>query len=101
MSRGGAERQAGSRLRAVSTEADAGLEPTSLEVMTGAEVRRLTNGASQASLENVTFERVIRVVSFINVKSLEKLPFKKAAKVNNRHMLEIYKKPGDEPTNVP
>ena len=40
MSRGGAERQgdteseAGSRLRAVSTEPDAGLKPKNLEMMT-------------------------------------------------------------------
>ena len=40
MSRGGAEREedaeskAGSRLRAVSTELDVGLEPTSCEIMT-------------------------------------------------------------------
>ena len=43
-SRGGAEREgdteseAGSRLRAVSTEPDAGLEPTDREIMTRAEV---------------------------------------------------------------
>ena len=49
MSRGGAERQgdteseAGSRLRAVSTESDVGLEPTNLEIMTLAEVRHLTD----------------------------------------------------------
>ena len=40
MSRGGAERErdteteAGSRLRAVGTEPDVGLEPTNLEIMT-------------------------------------------------------------------
>ena len=45
---GGAEREgdtegeAGPRLRAVSTEPDAGLEPVSREIMTGAEVGRLT-----------------------------------------------------------
>ena len=44
MSGGGAERkgdresEAGSRLRAVSTEPDAGLEPTSREIMTWVEV---------------------------------------------------------------
>ena len=48
MSRGGAEREgdaeseAGARLRAVSTEPDAGLEPTDCEIMTGAEVGRST-----------------------------------------------------------
>ena len=49
MSRGGAEREgdaeseAGSRFRAVSTEPDAGLELTNCEIMTRAEVGRLTN----------------------------------------------------------
>ena len=44
MSRGGADREgdteseAGSRLRAVSTEPDMGLEPTDCEIMTRAEV---------------------------------------------------------------
>ena len=57
MNRGGAEREgdkgdaepeAGSRLRAVSTEPDAGLEPTNREIMTWAEVGRLTDRATQA-----------------------------------------------------
>ena len=49
MSGGGAEREgdteseAGSRLSAVSTEPDAGLELTNREIMTLAEVRRSTN----------------------------------------------------------
>ena len=56
MSRGGAEKEgdteskAGSRLRAVSTEPNAGLELTNREIMTWAEVRCLTDGATQASL---------------------------------------------------
>ena len=46
--RGGSERgkhriEAGSRLRAVSTEPDVGLEPTNQEIMTRAEVRCLTD----------------------------------------------------------
>ena len=46
---GGADRgedtgsEAGSRLRAVSTEPDAGLELTNREIVTGAEVGRFTN----------------------------------------------------------
>ena len=46
---GGAEREgdtgfeAGSRLRAVNTEPDAGLEPTNREIMTRAEVGRSTD----------------------------------------------------------
>ena len=47
MSRGGTEMETesevGSRLHAVSTEPDARLEPTNCEIMTRAEVRRLTN----------------------------------------------------------
>ena len=49
MSRGGADKEgdteseAGSRLRAVSTEPDAGLELTNREIMTRAEVGHLTN----------------------------------------------------------
>ena len=49
MSWGGAERdthtesKAGSRLRAVSTEPDVGLEPTNREIMTRAEVGRSTD----------------------------------------------------------
>ena len=56
MSREGAEREthteseAGSRLWAVSTETDVGLEPMNREIMTWAEVRRLTYGATQAPL---------------------------------------------------
>ena len=40
---GDTEPEAGARLRAVSTEPDAGLEPTDREIMTGAEVRRFTD----------------------------------------------------------
>ena len=51
---GGAEREgdtkseAGSRLRAVGTQPDAGLEPTNREIVTGAEVGRFTDRATQA-----------------------------------------------------
>ena len=54
MKGGGAEREgdteseAGSRLWAVSTEPDAGLELTDHEIVTWAEVRRLTDWATQA-----------------------------------------------------
>ena len=50
---GGAEREgdteseAGSRLWAVSTEPNAGLKPTNREIMTWAEVGRLTDWATQ------------------------------------------------------
>ena len=44
---GGTESEAGSRLWAVSTEPDAGLELTDSDIMTWAEVRRLTDWATQ------------------------------------------------------
>ena len=53
MNRGGAEREGdtesetGSRLWAVSTEPDVGLELTDREIMTWAEVGRLTDQATQ------------------------------------------------------
>ena len=56
MNRGGAEREGdtepemGSRLWAVSTEPDPGLQPTNHEIMTWAEVGRLTDWATQAPL---------------------------------------------------
>ena len=45
---GDAQSKAGSRLPAVSTEPDAGLEPTNREIMTWAEVGRSTDEATQA-----------------------------------------------------
>ena len=47
---GDTESQAGSRLWAVSTELDVGLELTNCEIMTWAEVRRLADWATQAPL---------------------------------------------------
>ena len=58
MSGGGAEREgdaeseAGSRFWAVSTEPNVGLEVTDHEIMIQAEVRRLTDWATQAPLDN-------------------------------------------------
>ena len=40
---GDTESEAGSRLRAVSTEPDVGLEPTNREITTGAELGRFTD----------------------------------------------------------
>ena len=63
MSRGGAEREgdaeseAGSRLWAVSTEPDAGLELTNREITTWAEVGRLTDWATQAPLKITGFNQ--------------------------------------------
>ena len=48
---GGTESKAGSGLRAISTEPDVGLEPTNREIMTWAEVGRLTDWATQAPLK--------------------------------------------------
>ena len=50
---GDAEPEAGSRLWAVSTEPNAGLELTDLETMTWAEVGGLTDWATQAPLNHV------------------------------------------------
>ena len=47
---GDTESEAGSRLQAVSTEPDAGLELTNREIMTWAEVGRSTDWATQAPL---------------------------------------------------
>ena len=61
MNGGGAEREGdtesetGSRLWAVSTEPDAGLELTDREIMAWAEVGHLTNWATQAPLTEETF----------------------------------------------
>ena len=51
MREGDTESEAGSRFWAVSTEPDAGLELTDREIMTWAEVGRLTNWATQAPQE--------------------------------------------------
>ena len=48
---GDAESEAGSRLWAVSTEPDGGFELANHEIMTWAEVRPLTNWATQAPLQ--------------------------------------------------
>ena len=48
---GDTESEAGSRLQAVSTEPNAGLELTDCEIMTWAEVRCLTNWATQEALK--------------------------------------------------
>ena len=59
MNEGGAEREgdteseAGSRLRAVGTEPDAGLEPTNFEIVTRAEVGRLPDRATPAPLSSL------------------------------------------------
>ena len=57
---GDTESKAGTRLRAVSTELDAGLEPTSREIMTWTKVRCLPHWANQVSLENI-FRKVLAV----------------------------------------
>ena len=56
MNGGGAEFEAGSRLWAVSTEPDAGLELTNREIMTWAKVGRLTNWATQVPQEFFLFK---------------------------------------------
>ena len=55
----------GSRLRAVSTEPDAGLELTNLEIVTRAEVRCSTGRATQAPQEQRPLNTTeIKLVSF-------------------------------------
>ena len=49
---GDPEYEAGSRFWAVSTEPDAGLQLTNREIMTWAEVGRLTDWATQAPLDS-------------------------------------------------
>ena len=53
---GGTESEAGSRIRPVSTEPDAGLERTSCEIVAWAKVGRSTDWATQAPLVFVTFK---------------------------------------------
>ena len=63
MSEGGAEGEgdteckAGSRLWAVSIEPDKGFKPTNCEIMTWAEVRGLTNWATQEPLKEIIWLR--------------------------------------------
>ena len=65
MSWGGAEREgdteseAGSGLRAVSPEPDAGLELTDREIVTRAEVGSLTDGATQAPQTHLTLKKFL------------------------------------------
>ena len=67
MSGGGAEREgdteseAGSRLWAVSTEPDMGLKPLNCEIMTWAQVERLTDWATQAPHDYPNFEAVMSI----------------------------------------
>ena len=56
---GDTESEAGSRLWAVSTEPDAGLELTNSEIMTWAEVGHLTKGATHPRIFN------FKIINFI------------------------------------
>ena len=77
VSGGGAEREgdteseAGSRLWAVSTDPNTGLEPTNCEIMTWAKVRRSTDWATQAPHNNTDYQCPI---------DLEKALFKRKTK---------------------
>ena len=59
---GDTQSEAGSRLWAVSTEPDVGLELMNLEIMTGAEVGQSTNWATQAP-PRMNFKGIISYVS--------------------------------------
>ena len=62
---GDTESEAGSRLQAVSSEPDAGLEPTNREIMTWAEVGRstVTDWATQALPDSVFLISIWKVVT--------------------------------------
>ena len=55
---GDTESETGSRIWAVSTEPDAGLELTDREIMTWAEVSRSTDWATQATPKDIYLEAV-------------------------------------------
>ena len=59
---GDTESEAGSGLPASSTEPDAGLEPMNYKIMTRAEVKHLTDRATQVPL-NVLFLQLFLLVS--------------------------------------
>ena len=66
---GDTESETGSRLQAVSTEPDVGLELTDREIMTWAEVGRLTDWATQAPLDNSFLDEgyliTVKVIEYI------------------------------------
>ena len=64
---GDPESETGSRLWAVSTEPDAGLELTDREIMTWAEVGRLTDWATQAPLSNWNLNKTLKVNKIENI----------------------------------
>ena len=74
MNRGGAEREGdtesetGSRLWAVSTEPDAGLELTDREIMTWAEARCLMDRATQAPYIIILMNRVKELIQLAEMK---------------------------------
>ena len=62
---GDTESETGSRLRAVSTEPDAGLELTDSEIVTWAEVQRSINWATQApQLNHLETDGMIKLIMF-------------------------------------
>ena len=58
---GDTEAETGSRLQGVSTDPDAGFGLTNREIMTWAEVRRLTHWATQAPQRLFCFDHKVRV----------------------------------------
>ena len=57
---GDTESKAGYRLWAVSAEPSVGLEPTNYEIMTGAEVGRLTDWATQVHQEVMLYSSAVK-----------------------------------------
>ena len=65
---GDTESEAGSRLRAVSTEPDVGLEPTNREIITWAEVRCLTEWMTQEPHDLMVLETEAHIMPHTNSK---------------------------------
>ena len=64
---GDTELETGSRLRAISPEPDAGLELMDREIVTRAEVGRLTDCATQAPLETIILSNLSVPSSSLNL----------------------------------
>ena len=67
---GDTELEASSRFWAVSTEPDTGLKLTNCEIMTWAEVGRLTDWATQAPLLVKSFEHALQIEMYVFIYEL-------------------------------
>ena len=71
--KGDTQSKAGSSLWAASTESDAGLKPTSCEIVTWAKVGRSTNWATQAPLDLAVSKKVSYLHIFLVTTLLQHL----------------------------